>query len=178
MDRRKFLAYLAGGSALSVTALSELNAAIYQSIQNLNSQYQDIFSPDGAYWDAVSKHYLFQDGLIMMNNGTLGPMPEPVFNTMMKYFKLQCTNPYDCYNFLPTQKDAIRTKLAKFINASPDEVAITRNTTEGMNVAASGVELKEGDEVIISTHEHPGGLHPWKMKAKRFLTPARMSNGG
>ncbi len=168
MDRRKFFGYLAGGSALSITALNRLNAAIYQNIKDLNTQFQDIFSPDGAYWDSIARHYNFQNGLIMMNNGTLGPMPKPVFNTLMKYFKMQCTNPYDCYNFLPTQKEDIRNKLAKFINASPDEVAVTRNTTEGMNVAAAGIDMNEGDEVIISSHEHPGGFYPWKMKEKRF----------
>jgi isopenicillin-N epimerase len=46
-------------------------------------------------------------------------------------------------------------------------VVISRNTTEGMNFIAGGLELGAGDEVIISTMEHPGGLHPWLLKAKR-----------
>ncbi|MFQ5721601.1 MAG: aminotransferase class V-fold PLP-dependent enzyme, partial [Candidatus Aminicenantales bacterium] len=102
------------------------------------------------------------------NNGTLGPMPKPVFNTLIKCFKLQVTNPYKCYSFIPRKKEEIRNKLAEFIGATPEEVVITRNTTEGMNFVANGLDLKEGDEVLLSTLEHPGGTQPWKLKERRF----------
>jgi isopenicillin-N epimerase len=167
LSRRDFVKYLFAGSALSLYSLSELNAAVYQSITSLNQKYIEDESPDGVYWDSISKHFLFQDGLIMMNNGTLGPMPEPVFNTLIKYFKLQVTNPFDCYNFIPRKKEEVRAKLARFINASPDEVVMTRNTTEGLNFVANGLDLKEGDEVLLSSMEHPAGTNPWKLKEKR-----------
>ncbi len=167
MDRRNFVAYLAGTTALSATTLSKLNAAVYRSISELNLAYQDD-SPDGAYWEGIRKHFIMQDDLVMMNNGTVGPMPEPVFNTVVRYFKIQATNPYDCYNFLPSKKSEIRARLAAFINADPDEVAINRNTTEGMNLVANGLDFQPGDEVIISSHEHPAGLYPWKMQEKRY----------
>ena len=167
MDRRKFFKCLVGGSALSIYALNKLNAAVYQSIASLNQKFIKDNSPDGVYWDSIAKHYIFQDDLIMMNNGTVGPIPEPVFNTLMKCFKVQATNPYDCYNFFPRKKEEVRTKLAKFINASPDEVVINRNTTEGMNLVANGLDLKEGDEVLLSSFEHPAGTQPWKLRAKR-----------
>jgi isopenicillin-N epimerase len=166
-SRRDFAKLIIGGSALSIYALNQLNAAVYQSITSLNQKYIKDESPDGVYWDAVSKHFLFQDGLIMMNNGTVGPMPKPVFNTLMKTFKIQVTNPFDVYNYFPKKIDEVRTKLARFINASPEEVVITRNTTEGMNFVANGLDLKEGDEVLISSLEHPSGIHPWKLKEKR-----------
>jgi len=168
LSRRDFVKYLLAGSAVSLYSLSELNAAVYQSITSLNQKYIQDESPDGVYWDAVSKHFLFQDGLIMMNNGTVGPMPEPVFNTLIKCFKLQVTNPFDCYNFIPRKKEEVRAKLARFINASPDEVVMTRNTTEGMNFVANGLDLKEGDEVLLSSMEHPAGTHPWRLKEKRY----------
>jgi selenocysteine lyase/cysteine desulfurase len=68
---------------------------------------------------------------------------------------------------MPTEKDEVRRKLASFINASTDEVVINRNTTEGINTAAHGLELKAGDEVLLSSQEHPGGTHPWKLREKR-----------
>lgn len=168
LSRRDFVKYLVAGTALSVAALERLNAGVYQSIQSLNQEYIEDEAPDGVYWEGIRKHFLFQDALIMMNNGTLGPMPKPVFNTLMKCFKLQVTNPFDCYNFVPRKKEDIRTKLARFVGASPDEVAITRNTTEGMNFVANGLGLVEGDEVLLSDMEHPGGTHPWNLQAKRF----------
>lgn len=167
-SRRDFVKYLFAGSALSLSALNRLNASVYQSITTLNQKYIEDESPDGVYWEALSKHFLFKDGLIMMNNGTVGPMPKPVFNTLLKYFRVQVTNPFDVYNFVPRKKEEVRYKLAHFINASPDEVVITRNTTEGMNFVASGLDMKEGDEVLLSTMEHPGGTHPWRLKEKRY----------
>lgn len=167
LPRRDFVKYLLAGSAVSVSALSKLNAGIYQSITALNQKYVEDISPDGAYWDEVRKHFLFEDKLIMMNNGTVGPMPKPVFNTLIKYFKYQVQNPYDVYNFLPGGKEGVRTKLAQFINASPDEVSLTSNTTEGLNLVTNGLDLKEGDEVLVSNLEHPGAINPWRLKAKR-----------
>jgi selenocysteine lyase/cysteine desulfurase len=167
-SRREFARLIIGGSALSLYTLSQLNASVYQSISSLNQKYIKDVSPDGVYWEALRKHFIFQDGLIMMNNGTVGPMPKPVFNTLMKTFKIQATNPFDFYNYFPRKKEEIRIKLAAFINASPEEVAITRNTTEGMNFVANGLDLKAGDEVLISSLEHPAGIHPWRLKAKRF----------
>lgn len=167
-SRRDFVKYFLAGSTLSVAALTKLNASVYQSIKSLNAQYIEDESPDGVYWDAVRRHFLFQDGVIMMNNGTVGPMPKPVFNTLMKTFKVQATNPYDTYSYIPTKKEEVRQKIAEFIHADPEEVAITRNTTEGLNFIANGLDLKEGDEVILSTMEHPGGTHPWNLKEKRY----------
>lgn len=168
VSRRDFMKYFLAGSALSVYALNKLNAVTYQSITSLNQKYIQDESPDGVYWDAIRKHFLFQDGVIMMNNGTVGPMPKPVFNTLIKWFKLQCTNPFDVYAFMPRKKQEVRSKVASFINASPDEVVITRNTTEGMNFVANGLDLEEGDEVLLSSMEHQGGTHPWKLKEKRY----------
>jgi selenocysteine lyase/cysteine desulfurase len=168
VTRREFVKYFVAGSALSLSALNELNASVYQSITSLNQKYIQDESPDGVYWDELRKHFLFEEGVIMMNNGTVGPMPKPVFNTLMRCFKVQCTNPFDVYAFIPRKIEEVRNKLAAFIGASPDEVVITRNTTEGINFVVNGLDLGKGDEVILSTMEHPGGTHPWRLKAKRY----------
>ena len=168
MDRRRFVQSLIGGSALSMYGLKHANAGIYQSISKLNKKFMKDNSPDGPYWDAIRDHYFFEDDFIMMNNGTLGPMPKPVFETLMHYFKHQAANPYDGYSYFPQLKDAVHMKIAKFIGADTDEVAVLRNTTEGMNVIASGLKMEAGDEVLLSSQEHPGGTHPWRMRAERY----------
>lgn len=167
LSRRDFVKCFLTGTALSLAALEEINAGVYQSITSLNKKYIVDEAPDGVYWEALSKHFLFEDGIIMMNNGTVGPMPQPVFNSLIHCFKAQCTNPFDVYNFIPRKKEEVRQKLAQFINATPEEVVITRNTTEGMNFVANGLDLAQGDEVLLSDMEHPGGTHPWRLKAKR-----------
>lgn len=167
-SRRDFVKTLLAGSAVTAAGLTRANASIYQSITELNQKYIKDESPDGLYWDAIREKFLFQDGLIMMNNGTVGPMPKPVFNTLMKMFKVQAEKPVDVYTYLPRKKEEVRNRLAEFIHASPDEVAVVRNTTEGMNFVANGLDLKEGDEVLLSSMEHPGGTHPWKIKQERY----------
>ncbi len=167
LSRREFARYLLAGSAVSIAALDELNAGIAQKITALNQKYLDDESPDGVYWEEIRNLYGFEDRFIMMNNGTLGPMPKTVFNTLTRYFRVQVSNPFDSYNYLPTFRESVRAKLAGFINASPDEVVITSNTTEGLNFVINGLDLKEGDEVLMSNLEHPGHIGPWKLKEKR-----------
>jgi selenocysteine lyase/cysteine desulfurase len=57
--------------------------------------------------------------------------------------------------------DAARATVARLLHAEPDEIALLRNATEAMNIVARGIELRRGDEVILTTHEHPGGAAPW-----------------
>ncbi len=167
LSRRDFVKFALAGSAVSLASLEKLNAGIYQSITSLNQKYIEDESPDGVYWDEIRKHFQFESRFIMMNNGTCGPMPKPVFNTLMRTFRTQVTNPYDVYAYLPGFKEAVREKLAAFINASPDEVSFVSNTTEGINLIVNGLDMKEGDEVLVTSLEHPGHINPWRLKEKR-----------
>ena len=167
LTRRAFARALFAGSAVSLAALDSLNAAIGQKITALNQKYVGDEAPDGPYWEGIRDLFEFEDGFIMMNNGTLGPMPKTVFNALTRYFSVQVSNPFDSYNHLPTFREAVRAKLAAFVGASPDEVALTSNTTEGLNFIINGLDLKDGDEVLTSNLEHPGHLGPWRLKEKR-----------
>ena len=178
LSRREFAKRLLAGSAVSLAALAELNAGIYQKVTSLNQKFLEDEAPDGVYWEEIRGLYDFEDRFIMMNNGTLGPMPKPVFNTLTRYFRVQMTNPYDGYNYLPTFRESVRQKLAAFINASPDEVALTSNTTEGLNLVINGLDLKDGDEALMCNFEHPGHLGPWKLKEKRTGVKLKQVNLG
>lgn len=167
LSRRDFARYLLAGSTVSLAALDKVHAGITQKVTEINQKFLDDEAPDGVYWEEIRKLYDFEDRFIMMNNGTLGPMPRPVFDTLTRYFRVQATNPYDGYNYLPAVRESVRTKLAAFVNASPDEVAITSNTTEGLNFVVNGLDLEAGDEVLMSDLEHPGHVGPWKLKEKR-----------
>ncbi len=168
IPRRDFVKYVLAGSAFGLADLGKLNAGIYQSITSLNQKYIEDEAPDGVYWEEIRKLFQFEPRFIMMNNGTVGPMPRPVFNTLMRIFRTQVTNPFDVYNYLPHFREAVREKLAAFINASPDEVVFTSNTTEGINLIVSGLDMNEGDEVLVTSLEHPGHINPWRVKEKRF----------
>jgi isopenicillin-N epimerase len=61
-----------------------------------------------------------------------------------------------------------RDPLAAFVGCNRDEIALLRNATEANNYIANGVDLKPGDEVLMTDQEHPGGEHPWNLRAKRY----------
>ena len=61
-----------------------------------------------------------------------------------------------------------RDPLAAFVGATRDEIALVRNATEANNYIANGLEMKAGDEVLMSDQEHPGGEQPWLLRAKRY----------
>jgi selenocysteine lyase/cysteine desulfurase len=63
---------------------------------------------------------------------------------------------------------AFRADLASFVGVTTDEVAIVRNATEANSYIANGLEMKAGDEVLISDQEHSGGEEPWNVRAKRY----------
>jgi selenocysteine lyase/cysteine desulfurase len=58
--------------------------------------------------------------------------------------------------------------LAEFLRVSPEEIVITRNTSESNNLVSSGIDLKTGDEVVLFSDNHPSNYAAWKEKAKRF----------
>jgi hypothetical protein len=74
--------------------------------------------------------------------------------------------------------DQARAAVARLVGAEPEEIALMRNATEAMNVVARGLDLARGDEVILTTHEHPGGAAPWVARARTkasccvFFTPS------
>ena len=124
---------------------------------------------DEVYWSRVRALFHFEQGLTYMNNGGLGVTPmfvaEAVFEGYRQFAMLGDGAEDPAYDLITEQ---VRPRLAKFIGAFHNEVALTRNATEGLNTIANGIDLEPGDEVLTSTHEHPAGLDPWLLKSKRY----------
>ena len=115
--------------------------------------------PDEAYWWKVRSQYNMIDGLTFMNNGTLGPMPRVVMEEHDRVFREIAADPTN--GSRRDELDANRESLAAFVGAEPEEIAYTRSTTEGMNIFAMGVDWNEGDEILMCTHEHNGGIEAY-----------------
>jgi len=96
------------------------------------------------------------------NTGSLGPSPKVVLERVIAVSRDLEKNPVaKNWGELGKSADNVRQQVADFINADIEEVVLTRNTTEGMNLLANGFDLKEGDEILTSTDEHLGGLSGW-----------------
>lgn len=117
-------------------------------------------NPDEAFWREVRKQFNIQDGLTFMNNGTFGPPPRVVLDEHIKIQRELSEDPRN--NYRSDQLHENKEILGEFFGADVEEVAYMRSTTEGMNNFANGIEWREGDEVLMNTHEHPGGYGAYR----------------
>ena len=114
---------------------------------------------DEAYWWKVRSQFNIIDSMTFMNNGTEGPVPRVVLEANERYFREIAENPSN--NYRRAEVDAGRGQVARLVGPQPEEMGLTRSTTEGMNIFTHGLDWKAGDEVIYCTHEHGGGKGPY-----------------
>ncbi len=126
-------------------------------------------SPDEKFWDSVRFQFLLTPGLCVMNAANLCPSSAPVLESMYNN-----TRDVDQDPSMPNRakmtagKEAVRKLLAEFLRVTPEEIIITRNTSEANNLVSNGIDLKAGDEVIVFSDNHPSNLLAWQEKSKRF----------
>lgn len=120
---------------------------------------------DEGYWEAVRRQFSFAPGLIYMQNASRGPMPLYVVERLAGYAKEMAMDPRLVIEVAESHIEAVREKAAAFVGADPDEIAISRSTTHGINIVAHGMKLAAGDEVVLGSHEHPCCLQPWRALA-------------
>ena len=163
VSRRLFLRAAAAGAVFPAAAGLEAGHSSAAAIQEAATAGLS----DAEYWARVRREFLVSDELAYMNSGTLGPTPRSVYYAVVDGFRALASDPGRESRRQEAAQEDLREMLAEFVRCGADEVALTRNTTEGMSFVANGLDLKAGDEVLCSFHEHPGGLEPWKIKAKR-----------
>jgi len=126
-------------------------------------------SPDEAFWDSVRQQFLLTPGLSVLNAANLCPSSAPVLESMIRNTRDVDQDPsMDNRAKMTAGKEATRKLLAEFLRVTPEEIIITRNTSEANNLVSSGIDLKAGDEVIVFSDNHPSNLQAWQEKAKRF----------
>lgn len=118
-------------------------------------------APDEAYWKLVRAQFPLSNSKIFLNNGTMGPSPYSVLNEVQQeMLEIDSSGRYGGY------EDTAIASLAGFLNTKDSEISLMRNVTEGINVVCWGLNLKAGDEVIMTGHEHVGHAAPWLNRSK------------
>ena len=165
MERRTFVKSLASTVA-ATQILPGVTEALEQQVTRLRKDMSTAVD-DAKLWRRVRQEFTLNPGLVHFNCGSVGATPRLVVDAMANFTRELEADPYhNEWGGLGAGQEAVREKAAEFIGASFDEVALTRNTTEGMNLVATGLNLQKGDEVLTTNHEHGGGMVCWQYLAK------------
>ena len=173
VDRRGFLSSFAGAAA--VGAALNLRGELFPQLAQAPAQLPDrklYDSNEEAYWAEMRKQFLLPADEVYLNNGTVGSCPAPVLRAVFDGYndteKMAQSDPEDYPIWGYGAWNEFRDPLAAFVGCTRDEIALLRNSTEANSYIANGLDMKPGDEVLMTDQEHPGGEHPWNLRAKRY----------
>ncbi len=171
MNRRNFL--LTSAATLSALDLfstidKKFSAGLEKQLSKLENQSFDASVENEDFWGWVRQNYTISANLINLNNGGVSPQPKVVQDAHIRNYQYSNEAPsYYMWRILNEQREGLRHKLAKLCGVMPEELAINRNTTEGLNSIIFGLDLKEGDEVVLSTFDYPNMMNAWRQREKR-----------
>jgi selenocysteine lyase/cysteine desulfurase len=160
VSRRDFARFLAlSGSVFLPKPLLAWPAPLQQTPER----------PDERFWLSVRQQFLMPPELAILNAANLCPSPAPVLEAMYRSTKDMDGDPsFDNRQKMTAGKEETRRLVARFLRVTPEEIVLTRNTSEANNMVSSGLDLKAGDEVIVFADNHPSNNAAWTQKAKRF----------
>jgi isopenicillin-N epimerase len=131
-------------------------------------------APGGAsagevFWKSVRDQFVMPADLAVMNAANLCPASRPALDALARETQSvdRDPSPNNRARLYP-EKENTRQALAEFLRVTPDEIIITRNTSESNNLVSNGLDLKPGDEVVVHADNHPSNLIAWREKGKRF----------
>jgi len=123
---------------------------------------------DESYWREIQQAFTLDRTIINLNNGYTCPSPRVVHEALKRYLDISNQAPiYYMWNLLEPNVETVRRKLAAEAGCDPDELAITRNASEGLQIAQLGIDLKAGDEVVTTDQDYGRMLDTWDQRARR-----------
>ena len=165
MSRRGFARLLALGGSAALVSPPVLARPLRPTARPLPPVPEQ---PDERFWREVRAQFLVPADLAVLNAANLCPSPAPVLDVMVEATRSVDRDP-SSYNRERTHqgREEARRRLAAFLRTSPEEIVITRNTSEANNLVSSGLAIGAGDEVLVFADNHPSNLAAWHEKARR-----------
>jgi isopenicillin-N epimerase len=129
-----------------------------------------------AYWTRIrDEQFYLPKWRAFLNNGSLGVAPRPVLAVVGDYLEksaaLELDYPYPRWGY--ETLDEYREELSRFLGCKKDELALMHNATEALSTVAAGIDLKPGDEVLMTDQEHVSGRSGWMQKQARYGVTVR-----
>jgi isopenicillin-N epimerase len=165
MNRRTFFTRSAG-LAIAFQADSLLRAQ--RAADAVTGRAADSVARDEDFWFNVRHAFTVDRNMVNLNNGGVSPAPKIVMDTEIRYLEVENLSPsYYMWNVLDPGVETVRRRLARTFGCDPEEIAITRNASEALEIVQLGLELKPGDEVLTTNQDYPRMITTWKQRERR-----------
>jgi len=166
MNRRNLFRLAAGTAmaALQDTAIDRVSAAAASA----KGRTPEDMAADEDFWTEVRSAFTVDRNVVNLNNGYVSPSPRGVQDAMRRYLEYSDMGPYHTMiNVLERQVESVRRQLAAAAGCDPEEMAITRNSSESLENAQYGIDLKAGDEVLTTNQDYPRMLTTFRQRERR-----------
>lgn len=161
---------MAGAGTLSLLSFVEPaeRELLIAQLERVNALPPAATAADEDFWGLIRLQYSVNPNLINLNNGGVSPQPRPVQEAHIFNYHWCNEGPsYYMWRQLDQGREPLREKLAALAGCDKEEIAINRNSTEGLNTIIFGLNLKAGDEVVLSKYDYPNMMNAWKQREKR-----------
>ena len=149
MDKRRFIKSLGALSFSPLVSASELS-----ELKPLSKNLPVINNED-ELWKTVRSHYTLKDEYINLESGYYNIIPDPILDHFINHVKhVNIEGSYYMRKDLNKNKDRVTSELANLVGSTPDQIAITRNATESLDLVISGFPWKKGDEAIYAKQDY------------------------
>ncbi len=170
-NRRSFMKKVgltAGAFSLTSFINNSFGNELKEAFKRVESMAPSELASDEDFWYWVQQSYTVSSSMINLNNGGVSPQPKVVQDAFVKYNELCNEAPsFYMWRILDKGREPLRNKLADLAGCSPEEIAINRNSTEALNSVIFGLDLKAGDEVVLTKYDYPNMINAWKQREKR-----------
>jgi selenocysteine lyase/cysteine desulfurase len=120
------------------------------------------------FWYYIQQSFTVSPGIINLNNGGVSPAPKTVQDAMKRYYDLSNEAPsYYMWRILDQGREPLRKNLARMAGCSAEEIAINRNSSEGLETVIFGLQLQKGDEVVAARQDYPNMINAYKQREHR-----------
>jgi selenocysteine lyase/cysteine desulfurase len=128
----------------------------------------DDIARDEAFWSEIQQGFTVDRSLINLNNGGVSPSPAFVQEAMKRHLDYSNTAPtYAMWRILEPQREGVRKRLARTFGCDAEEIALTRNASESLQICQLGFDLEPGDEVLTTTQDYPRMVTTFKQRERR-----------
>ena len=168
-DRRAFLHSMAAGAAAALPTFNpQAIRRLTEATVMAGSAPPARLAEDEAYWATVQRAFDLDRTMINLNNGGCSPAPTHVLEQMIRDLRFSNELPVEhMWGVLEPRIESVRRELAREFGCDVEEMAITRNASEANQIMIAGLDLKRGDEVILTTQNYPRMRNSWVQRERR-----------